>query len=310
MSKPQTFVLSDGSMTTKRIVVPTASISLAAFNANPVMLFNHVRGNVIGKWNNARIENNQLVGEPEFDDEDPQAKVISGKVARGFIRAASIGIRNVVAEERFDDAGEKYFYVISCELREASIVDIPANSNALVVFGDNDEEIDLSSVDLSDVFQTKKLVTKMDKKKIASILKLSDDVADSALEGAIEAAFSDSQELKVLKQTLADKQKAKAVELCDAAIADGRLDKDAKDGFLKLADADFESFEKTIGKLVKPVSLKDFTRQGAAGAAQKAEGRKEWTFSDWQKKDSAGLAVMQQSHPEDFTALYEAEFGA
>jgi ATP-dependent Clp protease, protease subunit len=42
---------------------------------------------------------------------------------------------------------------------------------------------------------------------------------------------------------------------------------------------------------------------------QVAEDRKGWTWEDWQKKDAKGLASMEKSNPEQFEALYNAEFG-
>lgn len=44
--------------------------------------------------------------------------------------------------------------------------------------------------------------------------------------------------------------------------------------------------------------------------AQAIEDRKRWTWEDWQAKDPKGLEAMETSKPEQFRALYKAEFGA
>ena len=300
------FILSTGGMTTKRIVVPIENINFDAFDKNPIMLFNHQRGLVIGKWTNRRIEDGKLLADPVFDDEDPEAKKISGKVERGFIKAASIGIRNIVAEERFDNAGESFIYVLSCDLREASVVDIPSDAEALVFYDENDKEIDLKEADFSDIFQTKKFVKKMDKKRIAQTLGLSDDASDEIVLGAISTAFEDSKKLKGLQAELKVKQKAKAVELVDAALSAGKLQKEVKDDFLNLADVNFDLFEKTMKGLPEPVKLSQIGKTVTSTSLSDQEGRKDWTFSDWQKKDSAGLAKMSD---DDREKLYQAEFG-
>jgi HK97 family phage prohead protease len=299
------FILSTGGMTTKRIVVPIENINFDAFDKNPIMLFNHQRGLVIGKWTNRRIEDGKLLADPVFDDEDPEAKKISGKVERGFIKAASIGIRNIVAEERLDDAGESFIYVLSCDLREASVVDIPSDAEALVFYDENDKEINLKEADLTDIFQTKIFVKQMDKKKIAQSIGLSDDASDDAVLGAIETAFADSKKLKALEGELKNKQKAKAVELVDAAVSAGKLQKEVKDDFLNLADMNFDLFEKTINGLPEPVKLSQIGKTAVTTTVTSGD-RKDWSFSDWQKKDPGGLAKMDDAERSE---IYKAEFG-
>lgn len=305
MSK-RTFTLSTGGMTTKRIVVPIESINFAVFDANPVMLFNHQRGVVIGKWENRRIEAGKLLADALFDDQDPEAKKIAGKVDRGFIKAASIGIRDIVAEERFDDKGDSYLYVLSCTLREASVVDIPSDADALAFYDDSDRLIDLKEASFNDHFQIKKN-SQMDKKKIAQTIGLSDDATDSEVLGAISAAFDDSKKLKALEADMKNKQKAKAVELVDGAIAAGKLQKDSKADFLELADTNFDLFEKTIKGLPEPISLSKVAKAVAATAT--TDERKDWSFSDWSKKDQAGLEKLKVENYDAFKKLYEAEFG-
>ena len=302
MSK-KTFILSTGGMTTKRIVVPVNSINFDAFDNNPVMLFNHKRGEVIGNWENRRVENGKLLAEPVFDDEDPDAKKIAGKVERGFIKAASIGIRNIVAEERSDDAGEKYFHVLSCELREASIVDVPSDADALVFYDEKDQVIDLKEANFSDHFQIKTFVKQMDKKKIAQIIGLSDDASDEAIELAVKGAFDDQKKLRDQEAARKLQQKNKAVELVDAAVSAGKLNKDLKANYLELADANYDLFEKTINGLPEPVRLSQVGKTTPTGVAN---DRKDWTFTDWQKKDSKGLEKMDEA---DRQKLYDAEFG-
>lgn len=291
-------------MTTKRVVVPVENITFSAFDLNPVMLYNHTRGNVIGKWQNRRIEDGKLLADSVFDDADPEAKKISNKVEGGFIKGASIGIRNIVAEERFDDGGEAFFYVVSCDLREASVVDIPSDMDALTLYDANDKVVDLKEADFSDIFQTKKFVKQMDKKKIAHAIGLSDDVSDDALQGAIEAAFADSKKLKALQVETVAKNKAKAVELVDAAVSAGRLPNESKATFIELSDANFDLFEKTINALPTPMKLSDIGKKNVPGDV--AIDRKDWNFTDWSKKDPSGLGKMTE---EDRAKLCEAEFG-
>jgi len=72
----------------------TAGIDLTRFKLNPVMLDGHIQSNqnVIGSWKDITLEGGKLLAEPIFDMEDDNAKLIAGKVERGVIKGASMGI--------------------------------------------------------------------------------------------------------------------------------------------------------------------------------------------------------------------------
>ena len=58
-------------------------LDLSRFEENPVLLDFHNPSNqsVIGRWKNIRIKGSQLLADPEFDEEDPEAMKVKGKVA-------------------------------------------------------------------------------------------------------------------------------------------------------------------------------------------------------------------------------------
>lgn len=137
MSKKKTFVLNDETkINSYGFRVLNSGIDLARFEANPVMLDQHWNStrNVIGNWENVRIEGSQLLASANFDTEDPDAKKIEGKVNRGFLKGASIGISyNYDFMQRNPD---NTYVLTACELFEASIVAIPSNSNAVTLFAE------------------------------------------------------------------------------------------------------------------------------------------------------------------------------
>ena len=118
-------------------------LKLERFKKNPVMLYMHYRAanqdakpdgsEVIGRWENIRIQGHQLLAEAVFDEEDPMAKRIARKVRDQFLKGASIGIevhRN--SEDKKDKLPEqKSSSIVESTLLEASIVDIPQNEDAL-----------------------------------------------------------------------------------------------------------------------------------------------------------------------------------
>lgn len=120
------FLLSDESVNSHQMIVRTAGIDISRFELNPVMYYNHDRGQgVIGRWVDLRFADNKLYGTPEFDKNHRLGRDIARQVEAGFIRAASIGIEVLQQEGPV---------VTRCELKEVSICDIPSNKNALQLY--------------------------------------------------------------------------------------------------------------------------------------------------------------------------------
>ncbi len=125
------FILNDETVTNSygfRIL--TAGIDLTRFKMNPVMLNGHIQSkqNVIGSWQNITLEGGKLIAEPLFDTEDENAKLIAGKVERGVIKGASMGI-TFSKKDLSNENGE--MVLKNCTLFEVSIVAVPSNANAL-----------------------------------------------------------------------------------------------------------------------------------------------------------------------------------
>jgi HK97 family phage prohead protease len=308
----KTFILSDGSLNTKRLIIPTSAIDTKAFAENPVMLYMHDRKNVIGRWEKLRIETEKLMADPVFDTEDTFAKNIASKVNNGFLKAASIGVRNVKGYETELEDGSKAIQVTYCELCEVSIVSVPANRSALTLYDkDNNPVLYESAIELADFPAIKPLTNskkEMDTKKLAKQLGLPETATEEQIEASLSDAMKAQGDLTALRNANKTTQKAKAVTLTDAAITDGRLPKENKETFLSFADRDFDLFERTLAAIPKPVSLADYVKKGVQNSTKQKEGRKDWNFSKWQEEDAKGLQDMQLNDSEAYQALYEAEF--
>lgn len=127
---PQTFIVSDESLNSYGMVIKTAGIDFTGFARNPVMYYMHDRTTgVIGRWENIRIDGSKLLMDAVFDDSSDLSRRIRQQVEQGFLRCASIGISDPSVK---DEDGVQT--IVSCRLREVSIVDIPANSNAVKLY--------------------------------------------------------------------------------------------------------------------------------------------------------------------------------
>lgn len=124
-----TFVVSDESVNSYGFVIRTAGIDTARFERNPVMLYMHERKTVVGRWENIRKEGKKLLANAVFDDTTELGSTVKAQVEKGFLRSASIGV-DILESKREGDVE----VVTKCVLTEISIVDIPANGNALKLY--------------------------------------------------------------------------------------------------------------------------------------------------------------------------------
>lgn len=283
-----------------------AGIDLKRFKANPVMLDQHYNstGYVIGRWTNIRIDGSQLLADTEFDSEDEKAAAIEGKVERGFIKAASMGIS--YNRENMKANPDGTFTLTKSELFEASIVAIPSNANALKLYHDNgslmdEKEIKLSLQELQDTGIN--LNNNMNKitLQVATLLALGLQNTDdnAVLTAAIEKMVKDHAELKTANEGLEAKLKAvteaNAVALVDGAIAKGKLTADLKDSYVKMACSDFEAASKIIASLPEKVTLNNQIDNKVVGDVK--------TMDEFEKLSDEQKLAWKDANPEGYKAL-------
>lgn len=319
MSK-RSFKVSTEEVNTYGIVVRTMGGDFASFLKNPVMLFNHNEHCVIGRWENLRVEGTDLLADPVFDMEDEEAAKIAGKVERDIIRATSISLRPQEAREVKWADNREVIEVTKWELREISVASIPSNRSALRLLDENDCEIVLSdTVALSDIVPTgvsrgvlinQPNNSSMDLKAMAVALKLAEAATEAEVLTRLSAVVQAETELADLKKGLANQRKAEAVKLCDAAIADKRLDATKKEVFLQMADANFEFFKTALESIPKPTNLADYARQGAKQSAGEVFDEDQEAIKLYDGYDKKGLLVkLKKDNFDEFKRLFKAKFG-
>lgn len=258
-------ILSDSSINSYGYRVLTSGVRLDRFKKNPIMLYMHMRdggsplwGNykAIGYWKDIKVEDDVLSAEPVFDMVDELSKEVAAKFEAGTFRAASIGIRVLGTSE---DAsvllpGQTRATVVDCELREASIVDIPSNGNAVRLY-------DSSSVALAAGMETdvvpelkmkeKTMNLKASWKTVLAFLGVKEDQAEQTtlsaeniekLDTEMARLKSENEKLSNEKSTLEASLSAKETELAtlkgegsskDAEIAKLKGEASSKDEQIK-----------------------------------------------------------------------------
>lgn len=327
MAHPITFILHDDSVNTYRFRMLTAGANLDEFRRNPVMFLHHNDYDLpIGRWENIRVEGSQILADAVFDELDDQAMKVKGKVDRGFIRMASIGAW--APEEKTEDPammlpGQTGPTVTKWTVREASIVAIGANHNALRMYNRSTGEL----IDLSDTDAVLRLMDDLFIKKndnmstLKTILNLQDNASDADIETAVQNLQQENESLKQTNTTFENEnkrlkdeannaeaqrqqaQKTEAVQLVDAAVRDGRLDASGKDAFIALFDADFERAKATLNAIPKVKSVVSQIEESQVEL-------KDFVSKSWNELDRAGLLPkLKDAAPEIYAQKFKAEFG-
>ncbi|PDS23805.1 HK97 family phage prohead protease [Flavobacterium branchiophilum] len=277
MSK-HTFLVSDESVNSYGFKVLTNGIDTARFETNPIMLYMHERPKIIGKWENLRKENNQLFADAVFDVADATASEIAGKVERGFLKCASIGIGKV--DLRND-------VVSSCELFEISIVDIGSNSNALRLYTDTETTIQLK---LNELTASHNLTT---------ILGLAQDKSHTEIVAQVKSILAENKTYKSQLETIRLEQKAEAEIMIDDAIDKRLINPSFKQMHLKAFETDYDKARTELANLYpfKRVSLVDLVNN--ANSERLGKGKESWSLEDYRKFAPKEL----EANPELFQRL-------
>ncbi len=321
-----TFVLHDETVNTYGFRMLTSGANLEEFRKNPVILLNHKDWELpIGRWENIRIEGTQILADALFDEKDDVAVKIAGKVEGGFLRMASMGAwppEEVSDAEELRLPGQTHPTVTRWTAREASIVTIGANHNALVLFDRQTGK----PIDLTDVSAVIRLMDKLNHSKndldmdntLKKILRLEDSAQDADVIGAVQQLIDNRDQLNRENQELkdaaaiaeAERKKARheeAVRLVDTAIADGRIHAAGKEAYLKLFDTDFENAKNTLDAIPRRRSVAELIRENER---QLSVELSDLADKSWEELDKAGrLIELKDKAPELYREKFKATFG-
>jgi len=292
------FLLSDESINSYGFKVLTDGIDLSAFENNPVMLYEHERTALLGVWENLTKDGDKLMAEPRFDAEDELASKIEGKVNRGILKGASIGIQILKFGEEITRDGAIVPVALKSKLIEASITALPSNSNALRLYNQQGELMSESDITLAVKEVTKQFYKNDNDMKINSENLKALGLQENSSEEQLNKVISDKlSELKSLKQEQENLHNQQAETLINSAISERKLTADQKDSFLKLAKADLENTRKVLSNMSVPKKPGDMINR------ETTENREGWSLSDWRKKDPKGLLAFKQEKPDEYKAL-------
>lgn len=319
-----TFILHDESVNTHGFRMLTDGANLEEFKKNPVALLNHDDYSLpIGRWEDIRKEGGKILADLVLDEGDSRAAEVKRKVENNFIRMASIGAWP--PEEKSDAynlmlPGQTLPTVTRWTVREASIVTIGANHNALAFYDRESEKI----IDLNDKTNLVRLMDQSNKLKnnekmsvLTGVLNLQDSASEAEIVTAIQGIIKNQDRLKNENETLKaaidkmnkekkESQKQEAISLTDTAIKDGRYDAKGRETLLKLFDSDFEGTKVMLEAIPRRVNVTSQINTGKVSGVTLGD----WKDKSWDEIDKAGkLVELKDAAPDLYKSKFKERFG-
>nr|DAI13011.1 MAG TPA: prohead serine protease [Caudoviricetes sp.] len=301
--------ISNNSLNSYGSRVLTEGMDVRQYCRNPVLLYMHERGNVIGYVKDLKVENDEVTGELMFDEATELSRRCKKQWEFGSLKMVSVGI-DIVEESEAPEVivpGQKYKTITKSKLFEVSVVDVGANDDAIVM-RKNGEQITLGKDGknpltlLSNKQQDNK---QMEQKLLCAQLGL----PETADEATILQKINSLKEAETEKKTLA-KEKAQLTlsaitTAVETAITEKRIGEDKKEHFINLGKKiGVEDLKQTFAAMSPMVKL-----SAVVGHQGDTPPRQAKTYQKLSEVPEAELEELRSENVSEYKRLYKAEYG-
>lgn len=311
MSKTKRVRISNESLNSYGTRVLTAGMNVEQYNRNPVLLYMHERGQVIGYVKDLKVEGDEVTGELMFDEATELSQRCKKQWEFGSLKMVSAGIDILELSEdpKHLVQGQTSPTISKSKLFEVSLVDIGANDDAIVLKKDG-KRIELGKdaareLPLLHSNNNKNQKPKqMDQEKLALQLGLPKDADEATINAKLAKLQADGAEAETLRQERDTLRAARIETLVNAAIAEKKIGEDKKQQFLDLGKKiGADELKQTFDAMSPQMKLSNIVKGGGAPAGGHAEYKK---LSD---VPSDELSKMREQNPAQYKKLYKAEYG-
>lgn len=286
-----------------------AGLDQSRYLLNPVLLYDHIADQLIGRCDQLRVEGTKLIGSFVFDQGCDLGREKYRQIKEGFLRACSAGF--CIHHMTFND---EHGTVDKWELYEVSVVSLPSNKAAVKLYSQDGRPLSLDEetrqiAELKSAYTTNPNTdmttnpTQPQERITLSTEALTAlGVATSAsAEELSRAVLAMSKELQTLKGSLEELRIAQRDELINQALSAGKITAPQKQVYSDLYDANEQLCRDTLAALPQRRNIVDQLHTKPQG--QPVDG-------DWDTLDKQGkLAALKAQDPDRFRELYKARFG-
>ena len=276
----------------------TAGGDIEQFQKNPILLYMHKRGTVVGQVKNIKVEGDEITGELEFDEATDLSVQLKKQYECGSLRMVSVGITIV---DLSDDPsllkpGQTCMTVTKWKLNEVSLVDIGANDDAITLKMDG-KVLELGEGGenhLPKLNTNNKSETEMDLKSIA----LSLGLPETATEAQVQAKIA---ELKAAEDSMKESRRSSIALAVDTAIKEKKITADKKQHFMDLGEKiGLKDLQATLDAMSPMQRLSSAINKDNGGASE---------YKKLSEVPADQLMDLRENEPETYKKLYKAEYG-
>lgn len=306
--------ISNSSINSYGTRVLTSGLDITQYERNPVLLYMHQRGNVVGYMKDIRVEGDEVTGEPVFDEATPLSMQLKKQMEVGSVRmvSAAVDILEMSDEPAQLLPGQRCPTVTKSSLFEVSVVDIGSNKDSLVLthqgktlnlMGQGGNPLPLLE-DYKNNTQTTKQEKAMDVKQIALALGMAETSDEAAVMKKLGELSLAAQQVQTLQQEKEQLQLAAITSTVETAIKEKRIDEGRRQQFIDLGkQIGQQSLDQTFQAMHPQVKLSAVIgHQGLGTQADK----------EWQKLSDVPadkLLELRADNPQEYHRLYKAEYG-
>lgn len=282
----------------------TSGMDISRYEKNPVLLYMHNRGQVIGQLKDIKREGDSITAELDFDQVTELSQQCKKQWDYGSLKAVSVGvdILEMSDDPQYILPGQTAATVTKCRLYEVSLVDIGSNEDALVLRKDG--QLVTLSKGANPLPRLKTTNKDMDIRTLAHKLGLPETADEATVMAKVDALLAAEKSNAELLKAKADMELAAITGAVDAAIVEKKIGADKKDQFIKLGQqVGIDTLKATFDAMSASVKLTQ-TINPAPGAAPEHK-----TYAKLSEVPAAELEKMRKSDTAEYKRLYKAEYG-
>lgn len=306
-------VISDESVNCYGTWVKTEGTDISQYERNPVLLWMHWRGIIIGCIKDIRKEGDKITGEPYFDEVRDESKLAKQQWEKGTLKMASAHFEVLETSDAAEliKPGQYRATAVRSKLIEVSMVDIGGNDNALpLMLSFKGEELKLSAGEENDSLpllnnnKNQKKEEKMDYKAIALKLGLLETAGENEILSSIDLLLGYKTANQQLQQEKEQLQLSAITQTVKEAVAKHLILAEKETHFIELGQkVGIDSLKLTFDSMTpiqKPLNLINTTGGGSSISL------------DWKKLSDVPVDKMEELRNNDkptYMKLYKAEYG-
>ena len=295
----------------------TSGLDVKQYERNPVLLYMHERGNVIGYVKDLEKTDSEVTGELVFDEASELSIRCKKQWDFGSLKMVSAGLDIV---ELSDDPlllleGQTSPTVTKSKLYEVSLVDIGANDDAIVLKKDG-KQITLgkdSACPLPLLAKKKEPLIQqneeeMEMKSIAKQLGMAETASAEEISAKIETMKSETSELSKMKESRDRLELEMVTGMVSKAVEDGKVNASKKDVLLNLGkEIGHERLQEVMDAVCAPKHASLKAMVNSTSGAHVEDG---WSkYKKLSEVPCGEIMKLKTESPAEYSRLYKSEYG-